>query len=483
MEFTLAHSIHYHICYFMVICLSERITMNNHSEHNQKHLTLSDRIYIEQELSQGSTFKSIASAINKDPTTISKEVKLHKIITNERYFYNGCRKCLYYHNCQIHSLCGRKSCHNLCRRCHRPNVYKYCNDFRKQICLKPSKPPYVCNSCAHYNTCSFEKARYVAVKAQKQYEKTLSSSREGINMTEEELQELNELISPLVQKGQPLSHIFAVHNDEIPVCRRTLYNYFDQRIFTARNIDLPRRVRYKKRKKRPEPRMKNINQVYRNKRTYIDFEKYISAFPDLDVVEMDTVKGSRATGKCLLTLLFRSCSFMIVILLPDCTQRSVINAINNLCDAIGIRTFKKYFPVILTDNGSEFKNPWDIERNEAGTLRTKVFYCDPYVSNQKGRLEKNHEYIRYIIPKGRSMQKYIQDDISLMASHINSTARDGLNGTTPFDLAELMLDKRIPRLTGQFKVAADNVCLKPSLIESRVKSRESTTKEAGDSNE
>ncbi len=53
---------------------------------------------------------------------------------------------------------------------------------------------------------------------------------------------------------------------------------------------------------------------------------------------------------------------MLVILLPDCTQKSIVNAINSLCDTIGIRTFKKYFPIILTDNGSEFKNPWDIEK-------------------------------------------------------------------------------------------------------------------------
>ena len=315
-----------------------------------------------------------------------------------------------------------------------------------------------------------------------EYEKTLVKSREGINMTQEELQELNDLISPLVLKGQPLSHIFAVHADEIPVCRRTLYNYLDQRIFKARNIDLPRRVRYKKRKKRSEPRIKNIQQTYRNKRTYVDFEKYTKAFPDLGIVEMDTVKGSRAAGKCLLTLLFRSCSFMIIILLPDCTQRSVINAINNLCDTIGIRMFKKYFPIILTDNGSEFKNPWDIEKNEAGTQRTRVFYCDPYVSNQKARIEKNHEYIRYIIPKGRSMYKYTQDDINLMASHINSTARDSLNGACPFDLAALLLDKRIPPLVGLFKISADNICLKPSLIENNATARNTAKKRGGDTN-
>ena len=173
---------------------------------------------------------------------------------------------------------------------------------------------------------------------------------------------------------------------------------------------------------------------------------------------------------------------MIILLLPDCTQRSVVNAINNLCDTIGIRMFKKYFPIILTDNGSEFKNPWDIEKNEAGTQRTHVFYCDPYVSNQKARIEKNHEYIRYIIPKGRSMYKYTQDDINLMASHINSTARDSLNGASPFDLAALLLDKRIPPLVGQFRIPADNICLKPSLIENNVTARNTAKRRGGDNN-
>ena len=109
-------------------------------------------------------------------------------------------------------------------------------------------------------------------EAQEKYEKKLVESRSGINMTSEELQQLNELISPLILNGQPLSHIFAVHADEIPVCRRTLYNYLDQKVFQARNIDLPRRVRYKKRKKRSTPKEKNVEQIYRNKRTYKDFE-------------------------------------------------------------------------------------------------------------------------------------------------------------------------------------------------------------------
>ena len=445
------------------------------NKHNQKHLTLSDRTYIEQELLQKSTFSSIGNTLNKDPSTISKEVKKNFKSIPVKYSYN-CYICKHYKDCDLKSRelkCSSYNHHHCtyhCKKCYRRRVIDICPYFIPFTCEKINKPPYVCNYCDNYSSCPLDKKIYDASYAQRQYEKTLSDSRKGINMTPEELQDLNELISPLILKGQPLSHIFAIHSNEIPVCRRTLYNYLDQRIFQARNIDLPRRVRYKRRKKTYEPwKSKKLKQVYRNKRTYVDFERFIAAHPDTDVVEMDTVKGSRSTGKCLLTLLFRSCNFMLVILMPDCTQKSVTKAINDLTEAIGIRTFKKYFPVILTDNGSEFKNPWDIEKTETGTHRTYVFYCDPYVSNQKARLEKNHEYIRYVIPKGRSMHKYSQEDINLIASHINSTARDSLNGACPFDLAELLLDKKIPLLTGQFKVSPDEVMLKPVLIEHRDK--------------
>lgn len=448
--------------------------MNKNNIHNQKHLTLTDRTYIEQELSMGSSFKSIADTLHKDPSTISKEVRKHAKLIRGRSASGFCYKCKHFRTCTIRGGdsfskdCKRSSyCTNICKRCYRERPPLTCAVYIPFKCKKLGKPPYVCNACDEEKLCPLNHFFYQAAVAQRQYERTLVKSREGINLTPDELKELNDLISPLIMKGQPLSHIFAVHADEIPVCRRTLYNYLDQRVFQARNIDLPRRVRYKKRKPSRTPHAKNLKQVYRNKRTYVDFERFLDAHPGIDVVEMDTVKGTRASGQCLLTLLFRSCSFMLIILLPKCTQTCVIKAINDLTETIGLRLFRKYFPVILTDNGSEFKNPYDIEKTVDGKHRTYVFYCDPYVSNQKARLEKNHEYIRYVIPKGKSMYKYTQDDINLMASHINSTARDSLNGVSPFDLAELLLDKKIPLLTGQFKVSPDEVLLKPALIEHR----------------
>lgn len=444
-------------------------------KYNHRHLTLSDRTYIEQELLQGSSFKKIGEMLGKDPTTISKEIRRNRTEKHNRS--GGCRNCMNYQTCRLRGsnpqIHCRKSCsrNRACRYCWDNHSLK-CDAFAPYICDRPLKPPYVCNGCDYTVSCPLPVYLYSAKSAHRRYEKFLSDSRKGINLTPEELQELNDLISPLILKGQPLSHIFAVHADEIPVCRRTLYNYLDQRVFQARNIDLPRRVRYKKRRKTAPPKNRHTNQVYRNKRTYKDFLYYLETHPETDIVEMDTVKGSRDSGKCLLTLLFRSCSFMIIILMRRCTQGEVVEAIDRLTETLGIRLFRKYFPVILTDNGPEFKNPWDIEKTSDGKHRTFVYYCDPYVSNQKGRLEKNHEFIRYVIPKGRSMFRYTQEDINLLASHINSISRDGLNGQTPYDLAQLLLDKRIPALTGIIRIPPDDILLKPALLDHMNRSKE-----------
>ena len=429
----------------------------------QRHLTLTDRTFIEQELTRGSTFVSIGNSLGKDPSTIAKEVKLHNEVVKESPTARSCRNCINFEACKLKHFCKARVCTKLCKYCGSARIQLHCEEKVFMSCSRPFRPPYVCNSCEKRQTCHLEKHVYHAARAQAEYERTLVNSRVGINMTPQELQDLDSMISPLIKKGQPLSHIFAVHADDIPVCRRTLYNYLDQRIFEARNIDLHRRVRYKKR--RPQnSQSADLLQRYRDRRTYKDFQFYMEKHPDASVVEMDTVKGNRDAGKCLMTLLFRSCNFMIIILLPRCTQECVINAFNSLVEAISLRLFKKYFEVILTDNGPEFKDPWDIETDRDGKRRCYVFYCDPYSSSQKGKLEKNHEFIRYVIPKGRSMQAYTQADINKLASHINSTARESLNGATPFALAKLLIDKRIPALTGQFEVSPDDVMLKPELL-------------------
>lgn len=139
-------------------------------------------------------------------------------------------------------------------------------------------------------------------------------------------------------------------------------------------------------------------------------------------------------------MLFRNCNFMLIFLLEECTQSCVQKIFDQLEEGLGLELFRRLFRIIITDNGSEFKNPTSLETSLKGELRTKIFFCDPLASWQKWKLEKNHEYIRKIIPKGISLTNYTAEDITLMTNHINSTARASLNGRTPFELAQLLLD-------------------------------------------
>ena len=155
---------------------------------------------------------------------------------------------------------------------------------------------------------------------------------------------------------------------------------------------------------------------------------------------------------------------MLIILLPKCTQECVVNAIDSLTETIGLHYFRKHFPVILTDNGSEFKNPQGIEKTKDGKHRTYVFYCDPYVSNQKARLEKNHEYIRYVLPKAKaSFEELTEEKVLLLMNHINSVKRDSLNRHSPFKLSQLLLDPKIHEVLHLEEIAPDEVNLTPEL--------------------
>lgn len=430
---------------------------------NQKHLTLSDRCFIEQALLQGLNFRQMAITLEKDPSTISKEIRLHR--NTPRKNSSGKNDCIYAPKCDIYHICGNDTCMKSCWFCNNKNCHDYCWNYKPFKCKCIDKPPFVCNGCPLTLSCKHPHFFYSARLADSQYRKTLVSSRAGINCSPEELQNLDNLVSPLILKGQPLGHIYATHADEIPCSRRTLYTYMDNRLLGARNIDLPRRVRFKRRyKKHRREGYQDVNQSYRNRRSYKDFERFVDAHPDAEVIEMDTVKGTRNGGKVFLTMLFRSSSFMLIFLLPQSKQKYIQDVFDLLTEKLGIRLFQKTFPVILTDNGPEFKNPSSLENTSSGRRRTYIFYCDPYVSNQKGRIEKNHEFIRYILPKGKSFSHLTDDNVRLLTNHINSIARDNLNGSTPFDLASLLIDKKVLASLGLEKVSPDEVLLKPALF-------------------
>jgi hypothetical protein len=169
----------------------------------------------------------------------------------------------------------------------------------------------------------------------------LVESRQGVNITEEELLELDEFISPLIKRGQSVSHVFTNNPDKFAISEKSIYRYVAGGLMATDNVDMPRVVRFKPRKSKPV--VHKVDSGCRIGRSYLDFKKHIEE-NKVQVVEMDTVKGG-TSGKVLLTLIFKSCDFMLSFLRDHNTSQSVIDHFNRLYELVGADVFKTFFPL------------------------------------------------------------------------------------------------------------------------------------------
>lgn len=224
--------------------------MSKYIPGNQKHLTLENRIYIQNELNKGTSFKDIARFLCKDPTTISKEVKAHRLSDwyHKGSFYNAHNFCIHRYHCKKTNACGKIIlCGIKCTSC--PTCNQTCKDFEKERCNRLDKAPYVCNGCPkQINHCTIaHKYTYNARAAHRKYVDKLQASRSGINMTKRELHQKDKIISPLIEQGQSPYQILTNH-PELNMSVRSMYTYLALGLFTARNVDLKRKVSFKPRK-------------------------------------------------------------------------------------------------------------------------------------------------------------------------------------------------------------------------------------------
>lgn len=384
-----------------------------------KHLTLSDRNDIQLGLERGETFKAIGQSILKDPTTVSKEVKRNRQVRE--------------------STCDNLPC---------PLLYK---------------APFVCNGCPkRRQNCGFKKIFYLAKQAQKQYEQTLVESREGTPLNSKTFWDMDKVISDGVKKGQHIYHILKTHN--LDVSSSTVYRHIRKGYLSIAPIDLARAVKFKERRKSKLP---SIPKEAKKGRSYEDFQNYL-VLNQLDSwLEMDTVLG-RMGGKVLLTFNLSFCNFIFARLLGNKTALEVTKHLYDIKNTLheADKDFFQLFPVILTDNGGEFARVDDIEMDVRG--ESKLFFCDPNRSDQKGRIEKNHTLIRDILPKGTSFDNLTQEDINLVCSHVNSVKRAALNGKSAYELFAFTYGEEIPKLLGISKIPAEDVCQSSKLLQHKI---------------
>lgn len=387
----------------------------------KKHLTLSQRIKIENGLNNNWSFRKIANDINKGHNTVAREVQ------NRRIKVKG-------------------------------------NPFNMTImeCPNTKKAPFVCNGCPNQKKCRFNKYFYYADDAQKDYQTTLVDSRVGIDMDCDEFHSLNTLVKSSIKKGHSFS-LITLNNPDLNISKRTLYNYLEKGYLDIKNIDLPRKVRYKKRT-RNVPKNSRKKDSCRTNRTYEDFLRYIRENNIDYYVEMDTVEGVKGHS-VLLTLYLVPLKLLLIYKLDNQTISEVNKKILFLKQILGYELFHNIFPVVLTDNGSEFKDPDIVENNGLDVLKTRLFYCDPQRSDQKGSLENAHEYIRRFIDKGIDINNYTEEEISLMMNHIANTRRESLNGKTPYELLIEKIGEENTKKLGLYYIAPNDVTLNPSLFD------------------
>ena len=396
---------------------------------NYNHLLKEQRNTIEYLIGLNKTFTYISNAINVDRTTISKEIKRNRYIKSN--FYDA------FDSIGISSAISK------------------CNHLRK--------PPYVCNHCPNKRYCTNHKLYYNANLAQQNYENNLVESRSGVDINPEVIDEIENSIVPLIKdKKQSINQVYINHSDILYFCKSTFYKYVDLGIFSLSNLDLPKKVKYKKRKYKNGSDYKRKLAIL-NGRTYEEYIEFKTNHPKMNICEMDTVEGNKG-GKVFLTILIKDTKFMFIRLLDKKNTALVNKEIDKLKNTLGIRLFSKIFRIVLTDNGNEFLDPIHIEFDyDTGHKTTNVFYCHPYSSFEKASLEHNHEYIRRIFPKGETLNNLTEEQVQRLETTINSIPRQKLKDKSPYEITKKKYPLLIQKLNYKY-IEPDNVSLTKEYI-------------------
>ncbi len=437
------------------------------------HLTQEMRLKICVGIQRKETFTSIAKTIGRNKSTIAREVKKNCIVNRKGAKYKGFNDCKHRSNCKCFSKCDDvTSCKkNRCSYCKIGCGEGKCTFYEKDVCLKLSKVPYVCNSCNKEHLCTLEKHFYFPAEADAMYKERLVNTRAGVSISVADRNRITPILKEGLSKGQSLYHIAESNKDIIMFSHQTLYTYINQGVFKdVYNLDLPKKVKYKKRKTTKHDELK-VDKKCRIGRSLEDFTEFSNLNPNCSVVQMDCVESTKGDiPAALLTLLFTSCNLQLAFLLEHKTSDEVTRVFDMLKALLGNYLFSSLFFIISTDNGSEFSNPSTLENglddNGEVIKLCSVYYCDPCRSDQKGKCEKNHVHIRQVISKGTafSSMDLNQEKVNLMMSHINSYKRKHLIAKSPYEVFTFLYGSQILDKLGIKYVQANDVTLSPKLF-------------------
>ena len=355
---------------------------------NWKHINFEQRKMIVSCITHNKKLCEIAAILNVDPTSISKEVKRNRTLS------------------------------------------KYGNTSKQ--CPLLNRWPYVCTNCyKKYTTCHLDQYRYDSKVAQNNADANLINSRRGIDISSDEFKELDKIIKNGVDNDKSIYQIKIENPDIITKSLTTLYRYIDKGYLSTKKIDLPLAVTYKKRKYKSKYNYSN-NKIDRSNHTYIDYLSYIHKHPNSYVWQLDFLGSIKKDSKSILTLSLPNLQFTIIEIINFPNASKVVSFFDKIEDKIGTDSFIDLFPVILTDRDPCFNDFNGIcFLKNTGEERCQLFYCDPYVSNQKPNVENINKQLRKFFPKGKSIDNYTHNDIRKKNFTLLDTPLKSLDSYTP----------------------------------------------------
>lgn len=335
-----------------------------------KHINFEQRKTIASGISHKMKLKDIAELLYLDPTGISREVKRNRTIVEP---------------------------------------IKSNND----ICPSLKRWPHVCSTCKkRYSDCSFNKFIYNAKDAQKYAEYNLKVSRRGLDISSEEFKTLDTIIKNGVDNNKSIYQIKIENNDVIDKSITTLYRYINKGYLTTSRLDLPYAVKYKKRKHNKKYDYSTNNKIDRTGHTYLDYLLYLHKNPGIYVWQLDFLGAIKTDNKNILSFILPILQFTLLDIINKPDSNKVVEFFDKLEEKIGTDNFIKLIPVILTDRDPCFNDIDGICFSKiTGEERCKLFFCDPYVSNQKPNVENINKQLRLFFPKKNSVDKYTKQDI------------------------------------------------------------------------
>ena len=365
-----------------------------------KHLTFEQRKTISSGISHNYKLREIGENLLVDPTSVSKEVKRNRIETSV----------------------GLK------------------ND-----CKHTKRWPYVCTGCKEkYKNCPYTKYKYDATIAQKKANTNLINSRRGIDLDSEEFNKLDKIIKDGISENKSIYQIKIENNDTINKSVSTIYGYINKGYLTTKRFDLPYAVTYKKRKHNKKYDYSENNKIDRTGHTYLDYLAYLHKHPGIYVWQLDFLGAIKTDNNNILTFILPNLQFTLLNLIKNPNTTKVVEFFDKIEDKIGIEAFKEIIPVVLTDRDPNFT---DIDgicfSKKTGEERCKLFFCNPYVSNQKPHVENMNKQIRLFFPKGKSIDKYSKEDIKTINNTIINKPLRSLDGNTPKEAFIKVFDESI----------------------------------------